>query len=41
MTVRVVDLLPPSVTVKEEGDRDKVKFGVPEEAFTVKVIVAL
>jgi len=27
--------------VKEEGDSDRVKFGVPEEAFTVRVIVAL
>ena len=41
VTVRVVDLLPPSSTVKEEGDRDKVKFAVPVEAFTVRVIVAL
>jgi len=41
VTVRVVDLLPPSSTVKEEGDKDKVKFGVPEEAFTVSVIVVL
>ncbi len=41
VTVRVVDTLPRSSTVKEEGDRDKVKFFVPEEAFTVRVIVAL
>lgn len=41
VTVRVVDLLPFSSTVNEEGDKDKVKFGVPEEAFTVRVIVAL
>jgi hypothetical protein len=41
VTVRVVDTLVPSSIVKEEGDRDKVKFGAPEEAFTVKVIVAL
>jgi hypothetical protein len=41
VTVRVVDLLPLSSTVKEEGDRDKVKFGVPVEAFTVSVMVVL
>jgi hypothetical protein len=41
VTVRVVDLLPPSSMVKEAGDRDRVKFFVPEEAFTVSVIVAL
>ena len=41
VTVRVVDLLPLSSTVKEEGDRDRVKFAVPEEAFTVRVIVVL
>lgn len=41
VTVRVVDTLPPSSTVKEEGDSDMVKFGVPEEAFTVRVIVVL
>ncbi len=41
VTVRVVDTLPLSSMVKEEGDRDRVKFGVPEEAFTVRLIVAL
>ena len=41
VTVRVVDTLPRSSTVKEEGDRDMVKFGVPEEAFTVRAIVVL
>jgi hypothetical protein len=41
VTVRVVEVLPLSSMVKEEGDRDRVKFGVPEEAFTVSVIVAL
>ena len=41
VTVRVVDMLPLSSMVKEEGDRDRVKFGVPEEAFTVRVIVVL
>jgi len=41
VTVRVVDTLPLSSMVKEEGDSDRVKFGVPEEAFTVRVIVAL
>jgi hypothetical protein len=41
VTVRVVDLLPLSSMVNEEGDRDRVKFFVPEEAFTVRVIVVL
>jgi hypothetical protein len=39
--VRVVDTLPLSSTVKEEGDRDRVKFFVPEEALTVRAMVAL
>lgn len=39
--VRVVDTLPLSSIVKEDGDRDRVKFGVVEEAFTVRLIVAL
>jgi len=39
--VRVVDLLPLSSIVKEEGTSDIVKFFVPEEAFTVRVIVVL
>jgi len=41
VTVRVVDLLPLSSTVNEEGDRDRVKFGVPDEAFTVSAMVVL
>jgi hypothetical protein len=41
VTVSVVDTLPLSSIVKEEGDRDRVKFFVPEEAFTVRAMVAL
>jgi hypothetical protein len=41
VTVRVVDTLPRSSTVNEEGDSDRVKFFVPEEAFTVRAIVVL
>ena len=41
VTVRVVDTLPSSSIVNDEGDRDRVKFGVPEEAFTVRVMVAV
>jgi len=41
VTVRVVDTLPPSSIVKEEGDKDMVKFGVPDEALTVREIVVL
>src|SRR5580698_8959293 len=41
VTVRVVDLLPLSSMVKDEGDSDRVKFFVPEEAFTVRAIVVL
>lgn len=41
VTVRVVDTLPLSSIVNEEGDRERVKFGVPEEAFTVRLIVLL
>jgi sorbitol-specific phosphotransferase system component IIBC len=40
VTVRVVDTLPFSSTVKDEGDNDRVKFFVPEEV-TVRVMVAL
>jgi hypothetical protein len=40
VTVRVVDTLPFSSTVKDEGDNDRVKFFVPEE-LTVRVMVAL
>lgn len=39
--VRVVDTLPLSSMVKDEGDSDMVKFFVPEEAFTVRAIVVL
>ena len=41
VTVRVVDTLPLSSIVKEEGDSDRVKFFVPEEALTVSAMVAL
>jgi hypothetical protein len=41
VTVRVVDMLPRSSIVNEEGDSDRVKFFVPEEAFTVRAIVVL
>jgi hypothetical protein len=41
VTVRVVDTVPRSSIVNEEGDIDKVKFAVPEEAFTVRAIVVL
>ena len=40
VTVRVVDTLPFSSTVKDEGDNDRVKFFVPEE-LTVRAMVAL
>ncbi len=40
VSVSVVDTPPLSSMVKEDGDRDRVKFGV-DDAFTVKVIVAL
>jgi hypothetical protein len=36
-----VDTVPRSSIVNEEGDIDKVKFAVPEEAFTVRAIVVL
>jgi sorbitol-specific phosphotransferase system component IIBC len=39
--VRVVDTLPLSSTVNDEGDSDKVKFFVPDEAFTVRATVAV
>jgi sorbitol-specific phosphotransferase system component IIBC len=39
--VAVVDTLPLSSMVKEDGDREMVKFFVPEEAFTVSAIVVL
>lgn len=41
VTVRVVDTLPLSSIVKEDGDSDKVKFGVCVEEFTVSAMVAL
>jgi hypothetical protein len=41
VTVRVVETLPLSSIVKEEGDSDRVKFFVPEEAFTVRAMVVL
>jgi len=41
VTVRVVDTLPRSSIVKEEGDSDRVKFFVAEEEFTVSAIVVL
>jgi hypothetical protein len=41
VTVRVVDTLPRSSIVKEEGDSASVKFFVPEEALTVRAMVAL
>jgi hypothetical protein len=41
VTVRVVDTLPRSSTVNEDGDSDRVKFAVPEEAFTVSAMVVL
>ena len=41
VTVRVVDTLPLSSMVKEEGDSDRVKFFVPEEEFTVSAMVVL
>jgi len=41
VTVRVVDTLPRSSTVNEDGDSDRVKFAVPDEAFTVSAMVVL
>jgi len=41
VTVRVVDTLPLSSTVKDEGDKDNVKLGVPPEELTVREIVVL
>ena len=41
VTVRVVDTLPLSSTVNEEGDNDRVKFGVDEDALTVSAIVVV
>jgi hypothetical protein len=39
--VRVVDTLPSSSMVNEEGDNDKVKFFVPDEALTVRAMVVV
>ena len=39
VTVRVVDTRLPSSMVNEEGDRERVKFGVPED--TVREIVVV
>ena len=41
VTVRVVDTFPRSSRVNEEGDNDRVKFLVPEEAFTVRAMVVV
>jgi hypothetical protein len=41
VTVRVVDLLPLSSMVNEFGTKDRVKFFVPEEAFTVSAMVVV
>jgi hypothetical protein len=41
VTVRVVDLVPPSSIVKEEGDRERVKFFVPPDELTVRAMVVL
>ena len=41
VTVSVVDTLPLSSIVNEEGDSDSVKFLVPEEAFTVSATVVV
>lgn len=39
--VSVVPTVRPSSTVNEDGDNDRVKFFVPEEAFTVREMVVL
>lgn len=41
VTVRVVDLLPLSSIVKEDGDSDRVKFFVPVEGLTVSAMVVV
>lgn len=41
VTVRVVETLPLSSTVNDDGDNDRVKFGVAEEAFTVSAMVVV
>ena len=41
VTVRVVDTLPLSSIVNEEGDNDRVKFLVPEVELTVRAMVVV
>lgn len=41
VTVRIVDVRPPSTMVNEEGDNAKVKFFVPDDEFTVREMVVL
>jgi hypothetical protein len=41
VTVRVVEMLPRSSTMNDDGDSDRVKFAVPEDLFTVRLIVVL
>jgi hypothetical protein len=41
VTVSVVETLPRSSTVNEDGDRDRVKFFVADEALTVSATVVL
>ena len=41
VTVRVVDTLPSSSIVNEEGDKDRVKFFDAEEALTVRAMVVV
>jgi hypothetical protein len=41
VTVRVMDPLPPSSMVRDDGETEMVKFFVPEEVFTVRAIVVL
>jgi hypothetical protein len=41
VTVSVVLTLPLSSIVNDDGDKDRVKFAVPEDALTVRAIVVL
>ena len=41
VTVRVVETLPLSSIVNDEGDKDRVKFGDVEAAFTVSAMVVV
>jgi hypothetical protein len=41
VTVRVVDTLPLSSTVNDEGESESVKLGVADEALTVSAMVVL